>query len=80
VARKTVDDDKRPVEPGLSRRSFLQGSALATAGATVLGAASVLIEQAAAAPSNGLPVVGPQPVPITLKIIVPLRHCRSSRG
>jgi carbon-monoxide dehydrogenase small subunit/xanthine dehydrogenase YagT iron-sulfur-binding subunit len=68
VARKTVGDDRRPAEPGLSRRSFLQGSALATAGATGLGAASVLIEQAEAAPSTGLPVVGPQPVPITLKI------------
>ncbi len=60
--------ESRPAKPGLSRRGFLQGSALATAGATVLGAASVIIEQAQATPGGELPGVGPAPVEITLMV------------
>ena len=50
----------------LSRRLFLRGSALTTAGATLVNAASTFVEQAQAA--EGMPVVGPGAVPITLKI------------
>jgi xanthine dehydrogenase YagT iron-sulfur-binding subunit len=56
------------VRQGLSRRSFLRGSALATAGATVIGAASAIIGQAEAADSSGLSIIGPEQVPITLKV------------
>jgi aerobic-type carbon monoxide dehydrogenase small subunit (CoxS/CutS family) len=52
----------------LSRRSFLQGSALATAGATVFGAASVMMESAEAGQSSGLPVIGPEAVMMTLEV------------
>jgi aerobic-type carbon monoxide dehydrogenase small subunit (CoxS/CutS family) len=51
---------------GLSRRLFLRGSALTTAGANLVNAASTFVEQAQAA--EGMPVVGPGSVPITLKI------------
>ncbi len=67
MTHRTADDD-RLSGTGLSRRSFLQGSALATAGATVLGAASVVIEQAEAEAVDGPPVAGPEAVPITLDI------------
>ena len=50
----------------LSRRLFLRGSALTTAGATLANAASTLTGQAQAA--EGPPVLGPGAVPITLKI------------
>jgi aerobic-type carbon monoxide dehydrogenase small subunit (CoxS/CutS family) len=53
---------------GLSRRSFLRASALTAAGVTVIEAASAIIGQAEAAERSGQPVVGPEPVPITLKI------------
>ena len=52
----------------LSRRSFLQGSALATAGATVFGAASVMMESAEAGQSTGLPVIGPGMITMTLEV------------
>jgi carbon-monoxide dehydrogenase small subunit/xanthine dehydrogenase YagT iron-sulfur-binding subunit len=50
----------------LSRRLFLRGSALTTAGATLVNAASTFVERADAA--EGPPVVGPGSVPVTLKI------------
>jgi xanthine dehydrogenase YagT iron-sulfur-binding subunit len=52
---------------GLSRRSLLRGSVLATAGATAVGAASAFIGELAEADS-GPPVVGPGFVPISLEI------------
>jgi xanthine dehydrogenase YagT iron-sulfur-binding subunit len=58
-------DDRAP--SGLSRRSFLRGSALTTAGATMVDAASAIISQATAAESSGM-VAGPQAVPISLKV------------
>jgi aerobic-type carbon monoxide dehydrogenase small subunit (CoxS/CutS family) len=61
-----TSDKSGPAEQGLSRRLFLRGSALSTAGATLVNAASTFTEQADAA--EGPPVVGPGPVPITLKI------------
>jgi aerobic-type carbon monoxide dehydrogenase small subunit (CoxS/CutS family) len=51
----------------LSRRSLLRGSALATAGATIVEAASVFIGEVAEADS-GPPVMGPGLVPVTLEI------------
>jgi xanthine dehydrogenase YagT iron-sulfur-binding subunit len=66
VARKTESEDRPPGE-GFSRRSFLQGSALATAGAPVMGVAAVLIDQSAAAPS-GLLIEGPGYVSIKLQV------------
>jgi aerobic-type carbon monoxide dehydrogenase small subunit (CoxS/CutS family) len=53
---------------GLSRRSLLRGSAFATAGATVIDAASALVGQVEAADSSGPPVAGPGSVPVTLMI------------
>jgi aerobic-type carbon monoxide dehydrogenase small subunit (CoxS/CutS family) len=52
----------------LSRRSFLQGSALATAGATVLGVASAMMEEAESASNQGLGLLGPEPVAMTLNV------------
>ncbi len=52
----------------LSRRSFLRGSALTTAGASVVEAASALLGQAEAAEGGGPPVLGPEAVAITLTI------------
>ena len=52
----------------LSRRSFLRGSALTTAGASVVEAASALLGQAEAAEGGGPPVLGPGAVAITLTI------------
>jgi len=51
----------------LSRRSFLQRSALTTAGASMIEVASALIGQAAAETVD-LPVAGPDPVPIALMV------------
>ncbi len=52
---------------GLSRRSLLRGSALATAGATVIDAASVFIAEVAEA--EGVPqVAGPGSVPVSLMV------------
>jgi carbon-monoxide dehydrogenase small subunit/xanthine dehydrogenase YagT iron-sulfur-binding subunit len=53
---------------GLSRRSFIRGSALTTAGATVFDTASALLLEAEAAEGGGPPTVGPDAVSITLKI------------
>jgi carbon-monoxide dehydrogenase small subunit/xanthine dehydrogenase YagT iron-sulfur-binding subunit len=66
--RRDIDDEDRPAATGLSRRSFLQGSALVTAGATVLGAAAVIVERAQAEAVSGPPVMGPGMVPIALEI------------
>jgi xanthine dehydrogenase YagT iron-sulfur-binding subunit len=52
----------------LSRRSFLRSSALTTAGATIIDATSAMIGQTEAAESGGPPTLGPEPVPVTLKI------------
>jgi aerobic-type carbon monoxide dehydrogenase small subunit (CoxS/CutS family) len=52
---------------GLSRRSLLRGSALATAGATVIDAASAFIGEAAEA-DGGPQVAGPGLVPVSLMI------------
>lgn len=51
----------------LSRRSFLLGSALTTAGATMIDAASSLAA-AATAQREEAQAVGPEPVPITLNV------------
>jgi xanthine dehydrogenase YagT iron-sulfur-binding subunit len=53
---------------GLSRRAFLRSSALTTAGASVIDAASAVAGQAAAAAGGSPPVSGPEPVSITLKV------------
>ena len=53
---------------GVSRRSFLCGSAIATASVTMVGAASAIIEHAEAAASGGPPVVGPGSVSVPLKV------------
>ena len=52
----------------VSRRSFLQGSALTTAGAAVAGAASAIIGQAAKAEPAGSAALGPEPVPASLTV------------
>ena len=52
----------------LTRRSFLRGSAVTTAGASLIDAASALIGPADALESCGMPVSGPDLVPITLRI------------
>jgi xanthine dehydrogenase YagT iron-sulfur-binding subunit len=52
----------------LSRRSFLRGSAFTTAGAAMIETASAFIGQAKAAESGVPPVVGPEPVQITLNV------------
>jgi xanthine dehydrogenase YagT iron-sulfur-binding subunit len=51
----------------LSRRSFLRGSAITTAGASVFDVASTFIEKAEAADSGPL-VVGPDAVSLTLNV------------
>jgi xanthine dehydrogenase YagT iron-sulfur-binding subunit len=51
---------------GLSRRTFLSGSAIATTGTSLLEATSAFVKQAEA--DNTAPVVGPDATPITLKI------------
>lgn len=53
---------------GVSRRSFLRGSALTTAGAAVSETAATLLGQAEAAENGGPPAVGPEPVRITLTV------------
>jgi aerobic-type carbon monoxide dehydrogenase small subunit (CoxS/CutS family) len=53
---------------GFSRRSFLRGSAITTAEASVIDVASAILGQAEAAESGGLSVAGPEPVPITLQV------------
>ena len=52
----------------LSRRSFLRGSALTTAGATMINATSALLAQAETAENSSAPAVGPDAVAITLQI------------
>jgi hypothetical protein len=51
---------------GLSRRTFLHGSAIATTGTFLLEAASAFVEQAKA--DGGSPVAGPDATPITLNV------------
>jgi len=58
----------RAAAPGLSRRSFLQGSALATAGATVLGVASSMTADAESDPDRDLRLVGLEAVSMTLNV------------
>jgi xanthine dehydrogenase YagT iron-sulfur-binding subunit len=53
---------------GLSRRAFLRGSALATAGVTIIGATSAIVGEAQAAESGVLPIAGPEAFPISLKV------------
>lgn len=52
----------------LSRRSLLHASALTTAGAAVIDAVPPLTSQTQAAEADTLPVAGPGPVAMTLKI------------
>ena len=54
----------------VSRRSFIKGAGAGVAGATVLGGASVLQEdaQAQGAPGAGIQKMGPGPVKVTLNI------------
>ena len=69
------------VQAQLSRRSFLRGTAVATAGANMIEAASAVIGRAEAAESGGPAASGPEPVPITLKVNgSDAGRCRSSRG
>ena len=51
---------------GLSRRTFLHGSAIATTGTSLFEATSVFVKQAEA--DSASPVVGPDATPITLNI------------
>jgi len=53
---------------GLSRRSLLCGSAIATAGTAVIDVAPALVWPVEAAEGSGPPVVGPGSVPMTLTI------------
>ena len=52
----------------LSRRSFLRGSAVTTAGATMVNATSALLAQAETAESTSASGGGPDAVPITLQV------------
>ena len=52
----------------LSRRSFLRGSALTTAGATMINATSALLAQTETAENSSAAAVGPDAVAITLQI------------
>ena len=52
----------------LSRRSFLRGSAVTTAGATMINATSALLAQAETAESTSASGGGPDDVPITLQV------------
>ncbi len=51
---------------GLSQRTFLRGSAIATTGISLLEATSAFVKQAEA--DSASPVVGPDATPITLNI------------
>ena len=53
---------------GLSRRSFVRGSALTTAGAAMIDTASAIIGTAKSEEANIAAVAGPDPVPITLQV------------
>jgi aerobic-type carbon monoxide dehydrogenase small subunit (CoxS/CutS family) len=61
-------DDNGNRQATLSRRSFLRGSALATAGAAMVGAAAAVLEQAQAATGADAGIVGPGAVAITLEV------------
>ncbi|MGO9985090.1 MAG: (2Fe-2S)-binding protein [Rhodomicrobium sp.] len=52
----------------VSRRSFLQGSALTTAGAAMAEAATAFIGQAAAGEPSGPAIFGPGAVPVSLTV------------
>ena len=52
----------------LSRRAFIRGSALTTAGAALMDVISAAGDAAQAAEADGLPTLGPEPFQITLKV------------
>jgi len=52
----------------LSRRSFLRGSAVTTAGATMVNATTALLAQAEPAGSDNAAAVGPDPAGVTLQV------------
>ncbi len=56
------------MEHKLSRRSFLVGAALGSAGPAMLGSVTPLAGQAQAAQGAGMPVVGPEAVSVELSI------------
>jgi xanthine dehydrogenase YagT iron-sulfur-binding subunit len=63
----TISDRDEREGRGISRRSFLRGSALTTVG-TVVDAAFATAGLAESPPSSGLPTSGPEPVSIILRV------------
>ena len=60
--------NRRNVKSDLSRRLFLRGSAMTTAGATMINATTAMIAKAQEAEPSGASAVGPQPVSIILNV------------
>jgi xanthine dehydrogenase YagT iron-sulfur-binding subunit len=53
---------------GISRRSFVRGSALSTAAAAMIDTASAVLGTVEAKEANTASIAGPDPVPITLRV------------
>ena len=53
---------------GISRRSFVRGSALSTAGAAMIDTASAILGTVEAKEADTASIAGPDPVPITLRL------------
>jgi carbon-monoxide dehydrogenase small subunit/xanthine dehydrogenase YagT iron-sulfur-binding subunit len=53
---------------GLSRRSFVRGSVLTSASAAMIDTASAIIGTVEAKEANAAPLIGPDPVPIVLRV------------
>ena len=53
---------------GLSRRSFVRGSMLTSAGAAMIDAASAIVGTAGAKEANAVATNGPDPLPIVLRV------------
>lgn len=60
--------ERRDVAENVSRRSFIQGSALTTVGAAMADAASAILGQAAEAEPAAPEVAGPEAVPVSLTV------------
>ena len=56
------------MHPNLSRRFFLRGSALTTAGAAMIDAVSAVLSRAEGSESDSAPTVGPDAAPVTLTV------------
>jgi xanthine dehydrogenase YagT iron-sulfur-binding subunit len=56
------------MDHGLSRRSFVRGSVLTSAGAAMIDGASTIIGKVEAKEANAATVIGPDAVPITLRV------------